>query len=513
MKILKKVLAIALVAAMALVTYVVPVAANGPTQVTAQLYARVEDNGQAIYKVVLDYGNVKVTGVEKDTYTVHVKTTTEGKRPEDETAYGDFDKDREIVKVVENGTTVELYLHENDGAAGTLSYLLNGARNIPSDIEYTVTQNKAVQLSAMDGRDLGEEDDAVITCDNTIIDEETAAFESVKVENGINYQYHKGTNDALIVWFHGNGEGDYIYNGVANGNNVAQMLANRGTVAWTTPEAQAVFGDATVVSFQAPDTWYYAQKDGLLEKAYNEIQDVIKANGIDPEKVYVSGCSAGGYMTTRMLIAYPDLFKAAMINCPALNVADARGGETPTDEELASLKNSKTAIWLVQGETDGTVATDECSKRLFNILTEGQELTTTRVEQEIQSGYTTQETADGKYKLTLYDTTETGKLMFAEDFDQDGVLDYTEFADHWSWIYTLRNNPTDASGTHIWQWAVNYSAVEDTKPVETPTETPATDPNKTATSVKTGDDSAIAVMASIMMLSAGAYVTIKKYAK
>ena len=45
------------------------------------------------------------------------------------------------------------------------------------------------------------------------------------------------------------------------------------------------------MSFQAPDTWYYAQKDGLLEKAYNEIQDVISKKGIDPKKEYDSGSS------------------------------------------------------------------------------------------------------------------------------------------------------------------------------------------------------------------------------
>ena len=43
------------------------------------------------------------------------------------------------------------------------------------------------------------------------------------------------------------------------------------------------------MAFQAPDTWYYAQNDGLLEKAYNEINEVIKAKNIDPDKVFVSG--------------------------------------------------------------------------------------------------------------------------------------------------------------------------------------------------------------------------------
>ena len=99
---------------------------------------------------------------------------------------------------------------KSDGAAGTLSYLSTGARNIPSDINYTVTQNTPVKVSAMDGTDLGE-DTFVYSCTNTVVDEEAVKFTSVKVENGINYQYYDaGDADSLIVWFHGNGEGDYM---------------------------------------------------------------------------------------------------------------------------------------------------------------------------------------------------------------------------------------------------------------------------------------------------------------
>ena len=32
------------------------------------------------------------------------------------------------------------------------------------------------------------------------------------------------------------------------------MLANRGTVAWATDEAQKIFGKAHVMAFQAPNT-------------------------------------------------------------------------------------------------------------------------------------------------------------------------------------------------------------------------------------------------------------------
>ena len=512
MKIMKKAFAMFVAVFTLLATLcMVPVSAAGT--VVAQLYGRIEDNGQAIYKMVLDYGNVKVSGVDKDTYTVHAKTSTEGKRPADETAYGDKDQDRTIVRVEEKGTKVEIYFDENDGAAGTLSYLATGARNIPVDIEYTVTQNTPVKVSAMDGTDLGE-DTFVYSCTNTVEDEETAKFTSVKVDNGINYQYYDaGDADSLIVWFHGNGEGDYK----GSQNNVAQLLANRGTVAWATDEAQEIFGKAHVMSFQAPDTWYYAQKDGLLEKAYNEIQEVISKKGIDPKKVYVSGCSAGGYMTTRMLIKYPNLFKAAMINCPALDVATKRGGETPTDEELASLKNSPTAIWLVQGATDGTVNTEDCSKRLFKALTDGQELVESRHEQALDSDFTTTETKDGKYKISLYDTTEAGKLQFGEDFDQDDVKTLVEFSNHWSWIYTLNNNPESADGTSIWKWAANYNVTDTSTKTDDKTDNtqkpsqPTTD--KTTNSVKTGDNTVMSSYAIMMLLAAGAYTAIKKKAE
>ena len=248
-----------------------------------------------------------------------------------------------------------------------------------------------------------------------------------------------------------------------------------------TEEAEEVFGDATVLAMQAPDMWYFACENDheLLKQVKAEIDAVVEEYGID--EIYVSGCSAGGFMSTRMIIDYPDLFKAAMINCPALSVADSRAGvtgATPTDEELAKLLNSPTAIWLVQGATDGTVPTDLNSVKVWNMLSEGKEVVETRFEGTagIASGFVTKETKDGKYKLSLYDTTEEGKLVFAEDYNQDGKLERVEYSNHWSWIYTLRNNPVDAAGEHIWQWAASFKTAE--KPAE---------PAKPQTGVNTGD--------------------------
>ena len=418
-----------------------------------QLIGTVTDAGQVVSGMVIDYSSnplVTVSGVDNDTYTVHaVNNLDAALAGTDIVSYGDYEIDRKIVKTEVKGSRVTVYFDQSEGA--TLCYT-SASRNYPGELDYTVTQNKPVTLSVLGL--FGQEYTTDYFCDNTVQDEEVAKFTSEIVPGGINYQLYKpaGGADKLVVWFHGNGEGDML----GSNNNVAQVLGNRGTVAWASDEFQAILGGAYVMAFQAPDTWYYAQRDGLLDQAAAEIRAVISVYGIDPAKVLLSGCSAGGYMSTRMLIAHPDLFTAAMINCPALDVATDRGGQTPTDDELRSIKASGVPVWLVQGATDSSVATDECSKRMFGLLTEGETLTETRIAQADpnNSALTTWETADGLYKLSLYDTTPDAMLCFAEDYDLDGVTTQVQYSNHWSWIYTLRNNPQDASGTHIVNWAV-----------------------------------------------------------
>lgn len=420
-----------------------------------QLYGTVTDAGQVVSEMVIDFGDSKkVTNVENDTFTVHatasVKEFLEGTDLE---SYVDYDIDRKIVKTETDGQKVILYFDQSEGA--TLAYT-SGSRNYPADLTYTITQNKPVTLTAADGTVLEEEYTAEYTCDNTVEDEETAKFESVLVDGGINYQFYNagdGVEQACDLVPRKRGGRPF---GVPQQCGSDPWQPGRRGLA--SDEFQEILGKAHVMAFQAPDTWYYAQRDGLLDKAADEITEVVEKYKVDPEKVLVAGCSAGGYMTSRMLIAHPELFAAAVINCPAYDVASDRGGETPTDEELKAIKDSGVPVWLVQGATDSVVATEECSKRLFAILTEGQEVTETAVKQEMEqdSDFTTYETADGKYKLSLYETTEDDKLRFAEDYDRDGEMTEVLYSNHWSWIYTLKNNPQAADGTHIVDWAAGF---------------------------------------------------------
>ncbi|MBR3313571.1 MAG: prolyl oligopeptidase family serine peptidase [Atopobiaceae bacterium] len=443
--------------------------------VLAAFGATVTDAGQYVDRMIIKYDG-DVSGVDNDTFKVTMTSTVDyGEAKGEPYAYYDATAPLEVNKVEVEGDTVTVYFRQDQ--APTLTWLAEG-RNYPAVLGFTVEQTKEITVKTPDGRELGftgTYDTSATTSWADLLDSEVVLFDDVQDE--INYRLYKGTNDKLIVWFHGNGEGDFPTK--ATNNNIAQVLGNRGTVAWASAEAKEVFGDATVMAFQAPNMWYFAVKDGLLEPCYNEIQKVIEENKINPDEVYLSGCSAGGFMSTRMIIAYPDLFKAAMINCPALDAANARS-ETedacPTDEELAQLLDSKTAIWLVQGETDSSVDPELCSKRIWAILTDGvDDITETAVDGTagIASNFTTYETSDGKYKMSLYETVDLaevegisgekrqgGKIKCAEDYNWSGELQEVKYNDHWTWVFTLRDNPEDASGTHIWEWAAAYAPAE-----------------------------------------------------
>ena len=84
----------------------------------------------------------------------------------------------------------------------------------------------------------------------------------------------------------------------------------------------------------------------------------------------------------------------------------------------------------------------------INVIRDGEELTFTA------NALTSD--ADGQYKLSLYDTTEEDQLRFAEDYNQDGNVEEVQYSSHWSWIYSLNNNPQAADGTHIVNWAAGF---------------------------------------------------------
>lgn len=426
-----------------------------------QLYGTSTDGGQVVSRMDIGFGEaIDPESVEAADFTVHA--TGSSKRYQDmfgeiginTTWTSDYDIDRTIVKTEVNDSVVSLYFNEGEGA--TVSYLVlegegipttGSGRTMPVDLTYTVALNS--DITTANGDTIKGGDFAV---DTEVKDDEIALFESVIVEDGVNYQFHKGTNDTLIIWFHGGGEADQDN---LTKNNVTQILGSRGGVAWTSEEAQQIFGDASVMAFQAPNRWYQGDQAALYTRCYDEIMQVVEENGISKDKLIVTGCSMGGYMSTKMMMKYPDLFSVALLACPDTNMR--RVEPVPTDDDLKAIAETGTKVWVVQADVDESVGADS-SERLFNNLAGDQEIRESKVDQDNASSYTTYETADGSFLRTVYETIDEDgaiNIVCEEDYDQDGTPEPVSYNNHFTWIYLLRNKATSADGTSIWQWAAN----------------------------------------------------------
>lgn len=148
------------------------------------------------------------------------------------------------------------------------------------------------------------------------VDYETDQFETYSNVEGSagNYSsiaskiYKPISGDTLIVVFHGNGEGGV--DGICN--NYAQIAANRLAVTYTTDELQSAFKGAYVLAFQSPDYWYNdytTQVKAIIDRAVNEF---------NINEIFISGLSAVGLMSQRMLAKYGDYFDGALMSCAAI---------------------------------------------------------------------------------------------------------------------------------------------------------------------------------------------------
>jgi predicted peptidase len=80
------------------------------------------------------------------------------------------------------------------------------------------------------------------------------------------------------------------------------------------------------------------------------VDHVVAKLNVDPNRVYVTGLSMGGYGTWRLAAKYPERFAAALPIC---------GGGQP-DEMAKAL--SRVPIWAFHGEKDAVVRVAESKK-------------------------------------------------------------------------------------------------------------------------------------------------------
>ena len=382
--------------------------------ISYSLNAKIFDYGQNIVSIEIDTKgqgkNIQNKQIDKDTFKVFAKGTLPkdaGIVLDDKTkSLGTFEVEREIENIYVNdkgNIVINLKYGKDVAGANTLSYVTGDvSRNVLMDLEYRVDQKKKIKDYKTGFHIQGK-----------IVDEEADKFVAAKSKSGVNYQYFKpvnkddGKKHPLIIWFHGNGEGGYKdYQ-----NNVSQKLANRGAVAFAEDKAQKIFGGAYVVAPQADDTWYNNYSKGYIKSVKAMIDEFASENNVDKNRIYIFGASAGGYMSFRMMIEYPDYFAAFSTSAAALDKAATSGGVATTAQDLMKIRNKP--LWMVHAQNDPTISYENTSKRVYDVLS--------------------------KYGaiLSSYPNVKIGE---------------TEYNGHWSWIYSLRNMPVNDKGEHLFEW-------------------------------------------------------------
>lgn len=147
----------------------------------------------------------------------------------------------------------------------------------------------------------------------------------------------------LIIFLHGSGEagdgGKDLHK--VEGNGLARMLK-------TETELPADFPFIVLIPQCPPDQpWSPYELVALLD----EIQSKYR---VDPDRIYLTGLSLGGYGVWDTAIAFPDRFAA---------IAPVSGGGDPAD--VARIKN--VPAWIFHGENDPTVPVGE-AKRMIEAL-------------------------------------------------------------------------------------------------------------------------------------------------
>jgi predicted peptidase len=168
----------------------------------------------------------------------------------------------------------------------------------------------------------------------------------------------------LIYFLHGSGDDDYDSTFVLSYGLPAVLLQGE----------QPEDFPFVVVSPQAfpGGTWWDEDALPALEAVLNE---VLATYRIDPDRVYLTGLSMGGYGSWYMATAYPQYF-AAMVS---ISGSGYRTPYLPEAETLCRMKDI--AIWAIHGAQDAISAPDASE---FNTLA-------------------LRDTCRGEVKWTLYD--------------------------------------------------------------------------------------------------------------
>lgn len=418
------------------------------------------DWGPAINKVIVEVGTVvSASALDIETFDVTSVRTFKDfdfatfSLAENET---DHEVSREVTKVYVsdskgnekvNGAFVTIVMAVGptltEGSPYNYNILTGFNENVKTGYKISVTSG--AELMSSEGEELTilptgieEKTGDIKVIADTFVQDQLFSYD------GVDLQYASFTPEMLskvsrplIIWLHGAGEG---------GTDTTIALMGNEVVNLATDEYQAFFGDngADILVPQSPTMWMDIDGTGTYNDTvegsngssyYTEalmalIDTYVKNHPeIDTDRIYIGGCSNGGYMTVNMIMSYPEYFAAAYPICEAYSV------DWIIDEKVESIK--EIPIWLTHAYSDSVVK-----------IAEGTVVGNT--------GYSlTLDEHDNPIPLDDYSNALYNRLvdkgaknvhysLFDEVVDTSGLYkneDGTpyEYMGHWSWVYALNN--------------------------------------------------------------------------
>lgn len=410
------------------------------------------DWGPAVSRLVLDFGiplDAAAVSPEKFAVTVHFEN------PDASTSRMDGDHRRPVTaawlsdeygcKTPGGCIILEMPVAPELKESALFYYDDKTARNKYLDMYYKISLVESACLYTADGQRLPEIGKTECAGNINLIADDFDNDQQFS-HNGIELSFASfsppgaaGAALPLIIWLHGAGEGGRDSRIALLGNKVVNLAAG---------EIQRHFGEggAYVLVPQAPTMWMDYNGRGIYntkvprskgggggsgKSFYTEalmalIDSYVTRHPINKNRIYIGGCSNGGYMTVQLIISYPEYFAAAWPVCAAYNRAWL------TRANIEAIR--ATPIWLTHALNDNVVSHDFSTWLYERLMAEGA----------------------GNVHYSQFDAVRD---LSGRYFKADGISPY-EYYSHFSWIHVLNNDcysTVDGSEISLFEWMAAQS--------------------------------------------------------
>ncbi len=163
-----------------------------------------------------------------------------------------------------------------------------------------------------------------------------------------------GDPNPLVIWLHGADEGGPVLDVAVLGNEVSLLAREKIQSHFTSGDGSV---GAYVLLPQCRTVWMDEGSgengQGTGVSRYTSVlmeaieQYVAGHPDVDRDRIYLGGCSNGGYMTLNLLVEYPGCFAAAFPVCEAYDTAEQ-------EQRIRAI--AAQSVWFVQSADDNVVS-------------------------------------------------------------------------------------------------------------------------------------------------------------